>query len=723
MDVMGFDWPFSPLWLWGSVVLIGGAILWHGRFLFVATTRRNAWQFLGLRMVFALLLLFLIARPFTETSEPDLSSIRFVSLVDLSGSMNERDDAESDRRLAQVRPHLDLGVENSWINQMRNSYGLVQRLGFSGDDVFSLRRNSWTLPEEGSSSAIGSALQYILESEHPLPLAGVTLFSDGRNNHRESPLEIASLFLEAGIPVNVIGVGEDREQGNLSVRFVNVPTQIKAKEELVLVGEITNSFTSSKSSVVRLVEEENFLEEVAFTLSPGESRMVKFSPLFPEQAGRINYRLLLDASEGDNNPTDDSANQVVMIQEPDLFSTLYISNQVQPLYPFIKRSLSGERFQLSALIRLGKETFHARGETLSSQNYPTDPEFWMEYDAIILDLSCLNELNASLVSSLKQYVEKRGGGLLTFGSPVGVRDKLGGVFPAVEFEELRTKQSLSLDVLPDPVFTNAKNVNKWKTFLPANMPVFLVSEKNPAALSVAGLKSNFNRSALVLQAYGSGKSAYWGSSHDWKRALINEDRAKEFSIFWQGLVEWLGSGEVERVRLPLQDQPIARGEKASLALDVLGADFEPSLDAMVEANISGPDDFSQRLQLYPRSGRAGSYYGEFLPPAAGSYRVSYRIYFPSGEDLEDNTYMRVEKHGMEAKDTRYAERDLRMLANLTGGKFTHVSDLRSDWRPKVSQTVPTMERRNDLANSWIILIILLFTGGLEWIWRRKEGLR
>jgi hypothetical protein len=188
-------------------------------------------------------------------------------------------------------------------------------------------------------------------------------------------------------------------------------------------------------------------------------------------------------------------------------------------------------------------------------------------------------------------------------------------------------------------------------------------------------------------------------------------------------VEWLGSGAVERVRLPVLDKAIARGEKASLALDVLGADFEPSLDAMVEANITGPDDFSQKLQLYPKSGRAGSYFGEFLPPLAGSYRVAYRIQFPSGENLLDNTYIRVEKHGMEAKDTRYAERDLRMLANLTGGKFAHVSDMGSDWIPKLSQTVPTVERRNDLANSWVIFLVLLTTGGLEWILRRKVGLR
>ena len=33
------------------------------------------------------------------------------------------------------------------------------------------------------------------------------------------------------------------------------------------------------------------------------------------------------------------------------------------------------------------------------------------------------------------------------------------------------------------------------------------------------------------KAYGAGKSAFWGSPHDWKRSLINEDRSREYSLF------------------------------------------------------------------------------------------------------------------------------------------------------------------------------------------------
>ena len=199
--------------------------------------------------------------------------------------------------------------------------------------------------------------------------------------------------------------------------------------------------------------------------------------------------------------------------------------------------------------------------------------------------------------------------------------------------------------------------------------------------------------------------------------------SKEFTNFWQSLVQWLGSGSVERVRLPVLDQSVPRGEMVSLNLQVLGSNFEPSMDALIDVNVSGPGDFSQQLKLFPRSGRVGSYSGEFRPSFPGSYRIGYNLRFPDGETLEETSYIRVEEHGLEARDSRYAEQELRMLANLTGGEFVHISNLSMDWKPQLSNSLPTVKRRNDLASFWPLALALFLTAGIEWIWRRKKGLR
>ena len=97
-----------------------------------------------------------------------------------------------------------------------------------------------------------------------------------------------------------------------------------------------------------------------------------------------------------------------MVNPPERFSLLYLSSQARPLYPFVKRVLGNEeRFELNSLVRLGEKVFHAFGEKVQP-NYPTDPGFWMDFDAVLMDLDALPELNATVVSSLKDFVQKRG---------------------------------------------------------------------------------------------------------------------------------------------------------------------------------------------------------------------------------------------------------------------------------------------------------------------------
>ena len=56
-------------------------------------------------------------------------------------------------------------------------------------------------------------------------------------------------------------------------------------------------------------------------------------------------------------------------------------------------------------------------------------------------------------------------------------------------------------------------------------------------------------------------------------------------------MQWLGSGSVERVRLPVVDQAVPRGEMVSLNIQVLGSNFEPSMDALIDVNVYGPEIF------------------------------------------------------------------------------------------------------------------------------------
>ena len=159
--------------------------------------------------------------------------------------------------------------------------------------------------------------------------------------------------------------------------------------------------------------------------------------------------------EGDSDPSDNMDSQVIQVRPPEFFSAFYISNKINQLYPFIKRSLANDRFQLSSSIRLSEEAFHVRGENIPTDGYPEEADFWMDYDVVLADAGCLGELNSTMVSALKKFVENRGGGLLLLAIPDNAGTS-GGLMPAVEAQSSMVRQNLSLSIMPDPLFTETR---------------------------------------------------------------------------------------------------------------------------------------------------------------------------------------------------------------------------------------------------------------------------
>ena len=111
------------------------------------------------------------------------------------------------------------------------------------------------------------------------------------------------------------------------------------------------------------------------------------------------------------------------------------------------------------------------------------------------------------------------------------------------------------------------------------------------------------------------------------------------------------------------------------------------------------------------------------PVLPGAYEVSYSLHFPDGETLSSSNYLRVSETGEEAKNLSYAERELKTLANLTGGQFLPISQMHADWKPNFAEDLPVVRKRRSLADAWPIFIAMFLAAGIEWIMRRQAGLK
>ena len=153
------------------------------------------------------------------------------------------------------------------------------------------------------------------------------------------------------------------------------------------------------------------------------------------------------------------------------------------------------------------------------------------------------------------------------------------------------------------------------------------------------------------------------------------------------------------------------GVETPLQVEALGSDFEPSMDAMVKARIMGPEGFEKTVQLYPEGSVAGRYAGSFKPTQPGAYEVRYELTFPDGEALERESYLRVSESGEESIGVSYAQRDLKMLAKLTGGEFLPISKLTEGWEPAFAKTLPSIRRAPQFVRRMDFLCCSLYLGG------------
>ena len=76
--------------------------------------------------------------------------------------------------------------------------------------------------------------------------------------------------------------------------------------------------------------------------------------------------------------------------------------------------------------------------------------------------------------------------------------------PGLETEASRAKDNRSLIILNDPLFAESKRMDDWKPFLPAGMPVELISRLNPAARGVVQLRGMLLIQSLVFRHMGPG---------------------------------------------------------------------------------------------------------------------------------------------------------------------------------------------------------------------------
>ena len=721
---MGLDSPLNALGVAMLVLGLAGSALFTGRAARSLISQDSGRIIFLLRLLGAAGMGALVLRPFFEENRPDPDSFQVAILADVSGSMQTREGQDQISRLERLRRVMDVSQPEGWLSRLQEQYS-VSRYAFD-EALHPLTYAVWSARTSRRKTALGSALIDLLEEQdrnQNQALGAVIVLTDGHANSGIDVFEAASVYRKRGIPINTVGVGARPPEGDLSIRFrekkVNAVQGESTNFELI----VTNTLAQAVQTGVSLLQGSETLQSQPISVPAGGQGSVFFKRTHSE-TGLSTFRASLERIPNDEIPATDIDYVQVKVDPPRTLRVLFLSSSVQNQHRFISRVLQKtDQFELDSIIQVAPERFVNRGQELP-EALPEDARFWLGYHVVIVTTDTLHHLEPPAIEGLKQFVNRRGGGLLLLGNPEPARQLLGGVMPVKQVTEIRPRENRYLKIIPEPIFNeNIAEDSALETalYLPGKLRSRVVSGSNRAVREGAITRAK-GEPVLIAQAYGAGRTAYWGTEHDWIWNMESGKGGKVHARFWTSLLTWLGSGSSDRIEVLVGDELHPAEEPVDLDIYVSGRDYLPATDALVEATILRSDGQEDTLQLYPSSTEMGRYRAVYQAPAKGTYHVRYDIAFSEEEHLQQETQFALAFSREENLDTRFSEPTLKDLSRVTNGNYASIDAIFDGGGIALSENLPVISAIHAITENGLFMAVFALLIGGEWILRRRSGL-
>ncbi|MGR3318933.1 MAG: hypothetical protein ACUZ8O_10700 [Candidatus Anammoxibacter sp.] len=674
----------------------------------------------SLRIITALLLIFILLNPYGINRKKDYSGYHFDILCDVSNSM---------RFIPSRDEHSSYQIMEEWYKQ--GSYpefikGLPDNISVH---KWAFARNIFPWEDRGmvnadnlNQSPIGDILKSHLLKD--TKLAGILLCSDGILNQGVTLEEIANLARDRNIPVNVIGMEVEEKETDLSVRFTSIHKQLTVgnPEEITVLVKSSGKLSEEISGDILIKDNENNIvfrkkidlnengqEKIGFTYTP---RIVGISLLTAE----------LQLGKSDSNIENNTDIFVSDTKAPPQIDILYLGGELNLNYRFLKHyCIERDNVSLSACIRMNKDKIYRDGR-YAPENLEITTEQLNLLSLIVIHGNILARLSEQTCESIRNFVQQKGGGVLVLGNMnnaelLKVKRKLVWLVPNSSF---KTEEHVPIQIkmLPGTIFENNEIFDVFKLEPPYSIIKNHAIFQTPV---IADLKEkNF---LMAAHAYGAGKVLFFGGEQSWKWFMKSDLSHEQASYFWDSIINWLTDGSRQMLEILNVDSKSKQESFYNLMVTVRNQDFTLAFDAIVEVIIEDPSGKDKKIQLFPEQETAGYYTASCKFDEIGLYRINYRAVLPSGTLIEKSHVVKVDPINDELKDLKYREHNMRKLAKVTGGTYVKTGENREAVNLQLKKPDSWVETRYYYASNKLAIIFLIIVIGSEWIIRRQKGLR
>ena len=604
-----------------------------------------------------------------------------------------------------------------------------------------------------ATTDLGGPIAEVVEQGNSKQRIAVVLFSDGQHNTGSSPLEVAKMLGQRGIPLHTVGVGATQPPRDLAVLDVKAPDTVPADAQLRGEVMLRDDMPPGEPFTLRIAAGGKTLWEKSLTTEQRSQRSVPFDfsiKDFVEAEMKAKDRDLQYASlglalevsvpvlPGEKNTNNNTRvfRLNAMTQKP---KVLLLDGRPRWEFRYLRNLFErDERWEVNALLAGagGEAKPWSRGPRAGQ--FPGNREALFSYHLIVFGDVPPGQIRGPELDWIREFVERRGGGIIFVDGRQEqlssyAETELGPLFPvswkgpALEGTILRWRFKAvgSAQAPMSLVPGSQQNTEIWNGLLAPQRvaPAVALPATEVLLEAVLGERSV---PALVYRRFGAGRVLYAGHDESWRWRYNVGDLYH--TRFWNQVSKWMMEAP-----FPVQDKFVSLdsgppayqpGETAEVRVRVRDEEGKSMLQAKAVALIYRDGQKMGELPLAADDSNGGTYRARTMPLTPGQYEIRVKVEGLLEAEMKARTQFTVAAQtGGELGALTCDERLLRQLAFHSGGTYFReeetaaLADLLkplSDGRVIESETVLWQ------SYWWFVPIALLLT--LEWIVRKRAGM-
>jgi hypothetical protein len=592
---------------------------------------------------------------------------------------------------------------------------------------------------------INDGLRQLVTETSDLPIGAVVLLSDGSENSLDGSGDLALETIRAlrnrRLPVHTVGFGNPQAAHDIELNDVRVTSRAMTGSRIPATVSFHQTGYAGSKAILAIRDGDKTLDSREVTLGADGATQVETIFFSPGDAGVKSLHFSLGPLANEENVANNAVTRLVGVTD-DKRRILYVEGEPRWEYKFIRRAEDDDKIvQVASMLRTTENKIYRQGinDPKELENgFPVRPEDLFGYQGIILGSVEAGYFTPLQQELLREFVDRRGGGLLFLGGRFSLGDGGWGGSSLVDLlptylpssrstfhrdpatVELTTAGSDSpiTRLMDDP----AKNIDRWKklTYL---MDYQEAGTAKPGAAVLIQMNVGSRKlPLLVTQNYGRGRTAVMATSGTWRWQMTQPLGDTAHDVFWQQLLRWLVLDSPGQVMVTAANHTLMDDGHIELSANVRDKEYMPAPDAKVTAHLIGPNGISVMLDMTPTADNPGVFHATWTADKPGSYLAEVTAEKGS-QQLGSDTFPFERIDGVAENFHTLQNRELlEKLATETGGRY---------WRPDELSRLPNEISYSDagisvrdikeLWNMPVVFLWLLLLMAAEWLLRRKWG--